>query len=104
MQERFELDMAGACAAIRQAHADADALGAGAGSGTGRRPARVLVLHGGADPICEASDAAGLAAAIGPGARLVVVEGADHWWAGKRAELLREVTAFLAEARAGGLA
>lgn len=48
MEERFALDMAGACAAI---------------SSRQPRPS-VLVVHGAADPICEASDAAKLAGSI----------------------------------------
>jgi hypothetical protein len=48
MEERFALDMAGACSRI---------------SSRQPRPA-VLVLHGGCDPICQASDAAQLARSI----------------------------------------
>jgi pimeloyl-ACP methyl ester carboxylesterase len=55
----------------------------------------VLVVHGGSDPICQASDAAALAHAIA-GAELFVVEGADHWFRGRQQQLLDAVSQFVA--------
>jgi pimeloyl-ACP methyl ester carboxylesterase len=58
---------------------------------------QVLVLHGTADPICEASDAANLAHHIA-GATLLEVEGADHWYSGQEQQLLEAITQFAVEA------
>ncbi|WIA21686.1 hypothetical protein OEZ85_000855 [Tetradesmus obliquus] len=78
MEERFSLDVVGACSRI---------------STRQPRPS-VLVLHGACDPICEASDAAQLAGDIA-GSQLVEVEGADHWFAGRQQQLLQAVEGFV---------
>jgi pimeloyl-ACP methyl ester carboxylesterase len=59
--------------------------------------AQVLVLHGAADPICEASDAANLARHI-KGSQLVDVEGADHWFKDRQQQLLDAVSTFAVHA------
>ncbi|KAF6263728.1 Alpha/Beta hydrolase protein [Scenedesmus sp. NREL 46B-D3] len=81
MQERFSLDVAGACTRI---------------SSRQPRPS-VLVLHGCTDPICEAADAVQLAHSIA-GSQLMEVEGADHWFAGRQQQLLHAVEAYLVHA------
>lgn len=58
---------------------------------------QVLVLHGQADPICEASDVENLASHIA-GSQLVVGEGADHWWKDMQQQLLDAVTTFVVAA------
>jgi pimeloyl-ACP methyl ester carboxylesterase len=64
---------------------------------------QVLVMHGACDPICEAADAANLAAHIA-GSELLEVEGADHWYKGRQQQLLDAVTAFaLRAARTKGM-
>eukprot|EP00775_Hariotina_reticulata_P005302 gene5302-5537_t len=77
MHERFDLDMSGACKAISQHNPT---------------PA-VLVVHGAADPICQASDAAALANNI-PGAQLRVIDGANHWFKGCFGQLAAAVEGF----------
>lgn len=55
------------------------------------------MLHGQADPICEASDAANLASHIS-GSQLFVGEGADHWWKDRQQQLLEAVAEFVVAA------
>lgn len=82
MEERFALDIPGACSAIGK---------------QGPSSPSVLVMHGAADPICQQSDAEQLARSIA-GAQLVVVEGADHWYNNMEQQLLEAVEHFAVSA------
>jgi alpha/beta superfamily hydrolase len=57
-----------------------------------------LVVAGTADPFCTVKSAKDLSVELGMNARLVIVEGADHFWAGREDEAAAPVADFFSRA------
>jgi uncharacterized protein len=62
------------------------------------RSGPTLIVTGTADPFCPVKSAQDLCARIGMNSRLIIVEGADHFWAGHEPEASPSVADFFAGA------